>query len=590
MAARDAGVTDIVGSVLLVGITVLAASGLGLLVLSFDGPADRLHVDVELRTVPGADGAWATGDERLQLVHLGGEALPRDGTRLTLEADGAGRTYQGGQLGDAFADGELSIGEAWTSPASAADYLTVDQEEAVAAMLVYEREGGQLLASGAVSGGGIVPDVGGGSCSPDVTAPTVALSHSPPDLTSASGTAAVTVTASATDACGPVDASVAPRLWYRIAPGPSPGPATFVDLGAMSPQAGATWTRSIPAPAGGWMFAWGQRLEFHVTGVQDTAPTPNVLLQGPTRSDTVELVGAAAFAHYPVAVAGTFAASAPFAAVQADDGVYAQVVEACTLGPPVSNAQTLCGSTAGGVSVTSASNALTSNDQRSSQTGSGTSVHATGFDVPQSTTATLSSFTISYEGQRGGGGATNPTVQLEYQFDPSCAGAWTAAGASFSVTGTADSTVTRTVTAGAPYDVAEIESLCVRARVTNAATRPLLTDALLVSVAYPSATTTYDLNVEFGWSNLAVSGSSTGLLDVDHRVAAGESYTVQKFNGAAWVACPGTLSSTSGDLFRCTLTNAELQAGSPLVRIVGAADAGAPSALHLDAVRLAVFS
>ena len=224
-----------------------------------------------------------------------------------------------------------------------------------------------------------------------------------------------------------------------------------------------------------------------------------------TRSDEIELSGVASFASHANEVAGRFATAAPFSRVQADDGLSAQIVEACTGGAPASNVQALCGTTAGGVSVTSADQAIRSDDSRATTAGAGTSVHVTGFDVPQSTQATLSSFTIVHEGARGGGGSTNPTVQLEYQFDASCSGAWTAAGATFTLTSTSDATTTRTVSAGAPYAISQIESLCVRARVT-VADRSLLTDALSITVTYPGATTTYDLNTEFGWTGLAVGG------------------------------------------------------------------------------------
>lgn len=589
--ADDSAISDVVGSILLVAITVLVAAGFAIILFAFDGPPDRLHVDVELRTTPGVDGVWETGDERMELVHLGGEPLHKGSTTLTYTADSVLRSYSGATLGYAGSvfeddgDGQMTIGEAWQSPAAAGDYLDLAQDEAVAASLVSADEVGQLIAAGTVTGGGIILTAGGGSCSPDTAAPVVVVSHSPSNLASSSGSSGVVVTAVASDLCSAVNTAVAPRLWYRIYPGPVPGPATYTDAGAMTLQSGTTWTKTIAAPAGGWLTAWGQSLDFYVAGVRDMAATPNVLLQTPTISDTIDLVGTSTFVQYSNPVAGGFVTAAPFANLGANDGVYGQVLEACIGGPPVSNVQALCGKTAGGVSVSSPELALTSSDQRASMTGSGTAVHVTGFDVP-GTPSSITAFSISYEAQRGTGGPTSPIVQLEYQFNTACSGTWTAAGTSFTVSVTSDVTTTRPVTG--TFTVAQIESLCVRARVTNAADRPLLTDALSITVTYSATTATHDLNLGLGWNGLPA--GTGGQLEIDYRVASGETYTVEKYTGATWTACSGSLASTTGTVFQCTLTAAELLSGSPLVRILGAPDALAPTTLQLDYVRLVVFT
>jgi hypothetical protein len=587
-----AAISDVLGSLLMVGITVISAVGFGIVLLAFDGPPDQLHVDVELRTTPGADGLWETGDERMELVHMGGEPLDQDSTTLRYTADSVAHTYSGatlGYVGSAFEDdgnGLMTIGEAWQSPAAVADYLNVAQDEGVTAFLVSAEEQSRLIASGTVTGGGILLTAGSGSCTPDITAPTVLLSNAP-DLTSGSGSSAVTVTAVASDACGPVDVATAPHLWYRITPGPLPGPSSYTDAGAMTFQSGTTWTRNIAAPVGGWSLAWGQTLQYYVTGLKDTAAVPNTLSQSGTTSDAIALVGSSTFVEYANAVAGVFVTAAPFANMGADDGAEAQFLEACTGGPPVSNIQALCGRTTGGVSVSSPDFALASDNQRSTMTGSGTSVHVTGFDVP-AVPSSITAFTISYEAQRGTGGATNPTVQLEYQFNSACSAAWTTAGSTFSISSTSDTTTTRVVTTGQPYTEAEIESLCVRARVTNAATRPLLTDTLSLTATYSGATTTYDVNLELGWNGLPV--GLTGLFELDYRVAAGETYTVEKYNGATWTACSGSLTSTTGTTFQCTLSLVELLSGSPLVRVLGTSDAGAPTTLRMDYARMVVFT
>ncbi len=585
-AGDGRAVSDVVGSVLLVGITVISAAGFGLLLFAFDGPPDTLHINLELRTDAGADGTWGTGDERFQVVHLGGEALARTGTTLSFTADGTTSTFAGTGLGSAFSDGELVIGEVWESPAST--LLVLDQDEGVETTLV-ESTGGSsaLLAAGTVTGGGIIVSTGGGSCAPDTGDPTVAFVQSPTNLATSLGTTGLAVSIVASDACSAVDIATAPHLWYRISPGPLPGPSAFTDTGAMAFTSGTTWTKTLSAPTGGWLYAWGQTLQYYVTGVTDTATTPNVLSQSATRSDVVDLVGASAFVQSARLVAGAFEAVGPFANMQADDGTDARLLEACATGPPVAGVQTLCGTGTGGTSVTAPESALTSNDQRASMSGAGAAVYATGFDVPAEPTA-ISQFAINYEGQRGTGGAVDPVVQLEYQYGaPACTGAWTSAGSAFTITSTSDTTTTRTVTTGAPFSAAQVESLCVRARITLG-TRTLLTDALQVEVTYdPVSTPAHDLNVEVSWSGLDPLAVN-GLVDIQYTAAAGESYTVEKYTGLTWTACSGTMASTSIANFQCPLSLAELLGGSPTLRILGASDAAATTTLRIDYVRVAV--
>src|SRR5688572_371431 len=83
----EAAVSDVLGSLLLVGITVVSAFGFGLLLLSFEGPSDTLHADLELRTDPGTNG-WGSGDETVQVVHLGGEDLEGGDLTIYFTVDG----------------------------------------------------------------------------------------------------------------------------------------------------------------------------------------------------------------------------------------------------------------------------------------------------------------------------------------------------------------------------------------------------------------------------------------------------------------------------------------------------------------------
>ncbi len=105
-------VGDVVGSMLLVAITVLSMGVLAGLVLAMPGPASQLHADFAIRVEPGA-GGWGTGDERVTITHQGGEAWAADNARILVAIGGAVTLHEGAALGGGFADGSLKAGESW---------------------------------------------------------------------------------------------------------------------------------------------------------------------------------------------------------------------------------------------------------------------------------------------------------------------------------------------------------------------------------------------------------------------------------------------------------------------------------------------
>ncbi len=106
------GVADVVGSMMLVGITVAGMSALALLVLAMPAPVGQLHAELAVETLAGP-GGWGSGDEVVRLTHRGGEALDADNVRVLLTINGHGTMFEGVALGGGFADGRLNIGEAW---------------------------------------------------------------------------------------------------------------------------------------------------------------------------------------------------------------------------------------------------------------------------------------------------------------------------------------------------------------------------------------------------------------------------------------------------------------------------------------------
>ncbi len=111
-AARDEAVTDVLGTILMVAITVMMMVGLSVLILSIDGPSDQTFVELSISLLPGGL-AWGEGDEEVLLVHGGGEALKRDDARVTISINGVVTTYEGAALDGDFADGSLTLGESW---------------------------------------------------------------------------------------------------------------------------------------------------------------------------------------------------------------------------------------------------------------------------------------------------------------------------------------------------------------------------------------------------------------------------------------------------------------------------------------------
>lgn len=122
---KDDGVTDVLGSILLVGITVGMMVGLSLLVLNFPAPHPQPASDLALAIGPGS-GGWGDGDEVLQVRHLGGPSV--GSIRLFVELDGSSSQFEPADQG--FADGTFTIGETWIQT------LTIPDGSTIKALLV----------------------------------------------------------------------------------------------------------------------------------------------------------------------------------------------------------------------------------------------------------------------------------------------------------------------------------------------------------------------------------------------------------------------------------------------------------------------
>lgn len=103
--------SDVIGSILLVAVTVGMMAALASSILSIEGPIDHVRADIQVSVLRGP-GDWGDGDELLRLRHLGGEELTNADTIVRMAINGSVTEYKGAALDGAFADG-LTIGETW---------------------------------------------------------------------------------------------------------------------------------------------------------------------------------------------------------------------------------------------------------------------------------------------------------------------------------------------------------------------------------------------------------------------------------------------------------------------------------------------
>jgi hypothetical protein len=603
----EAAVSDVLGSLLMVGMTVIAAVGLGAMLLAFDGPADQLHADLTMRTDPGT-GGWGTADETLQVMHLGGEPVLDHQVTIQYKIGATTRCFGARTgctaLGSAFADHQLTIGETWESPAVAGGLLSDTELEV---QIAYVGDVNQLLAAGTVAGSTVVPNVA--DCVVDDDAPVGDFDNAG-DLDTTDGTAAFTITLVADDECGAVNTAAPPRLHYRLLRTPPlsgvPDDYTDVgsDLGAMTWVPGVGFQKNIPAPSGlGWANAYGGTLEFYASGLADTnAPTANV---ADTAIDTefIQLIGSQNDPPDTITlVAGQFTAAGPASNLNTDNGANAILQEACVLDQPGTPLflQTLCGTVAGGVSVTNANNAFFNDAARSTHSGSNSYVEVSGFGVPGQT-GDITTFTINWKGFRAGGSGP-PTLAIEANFGPdysATSAGWKQVGLTvapntgeqvFSVIATSGGSL------GGPWTDDQFDNLHVRARVNNGATRTVSTDYIQVVVDYPGSATMYDVFGDFQWTGLSgyAAASDIRQLSIQYQVVSGESYILEVANDAAgssfttcWTLNQATLTTPTA----CNLSVAQVNAG-PWVRIRQAASnhATTPNSLQIDYLHMLVVT
>lgn len=573
MSPRDGedSVSSIVGTILMLAVTVTVFGGLSIVVLN------------EIRSTqspPQAELAFVADGDRAVLTHRGGEPVALEGGSLLLNVGGSEIRYDLTAVADQTADGRFwRIGE--TLCLSGPD----PPDPARSCLLA----GQPILGVAVVAGGGLLADEGerggdAGPCPLDNVAPTAdspwTFSVDVMTTTTGSVTAGFTVS----DDCSGPDDTVKPSVSYRIQDGSSP-PFTAITATSVTNTGPGAWEAIVPAQS--WNLLGGQSLQLQASGLQDLRGNAGGTTA--TASEPIDAVTLVRYVTAATADAGSVGALGPAqddadgdAATTMDEG--GTSTPAGTGGPAKSSgvAQVATGTPA----PTGAANVLASDDAAAEFTASGQSVEVSGFDLP-SNAATVTAVSIGFEGRRDSqGGGTSPALRIDYKLG---SGAYDNAPAATTVSATADTDHVRVLSG--TFSVADVEAMTVRLTYAADTNRNPFVDHVFATITYTtSAQTTYSLDVRLHFTGTADGASET--LDLRYQTDGDDTFEVQVWDatlnaGAGGYTVAGTLASTSFATFTHTLAPGEYNAGSPRIRIVDQTPTGtAAGALHVDYARV----
>jgi hypothetical protein len=570
--AAQEGVSDVVGSILLVGITVLMTSALAIMILAFQGPPKTLHATLSVTVEPGAAG-WNSQDETIVVKHLGGDRLGRGLTAVTYRVNnGATTTLKGNALTGAFSDGYLSTGETWTYPVplAATDSVVVNVVDT-------HGRGSSLLV-----GGTIVPgNLGSGpACVLDGNPPTAQQwTQNPTDVRTTTTASTVVVTITAADDCYGVKTSVTPQLWWCI----NGGTCTYAQAPTMTLVSGTTWQGTIPLQT--WAVLGGKTLQYQVRQLTDNGNNAGTV-QGV--DDIVDVITQYKYIDCPVTITtgsvGTCANmqdATPTSTTVLTEGSSGTVAQALTTF--LGNANTGSVSIAQGTSCVAAapeSCALTQNTQYARLDLTTDLLKVTGFQLPANAVG-VNQVVLGMVGKRVD--SNNPTARITYSgpgTDPS--------PASLVISALTDTVFETDVTADRTWTPANVNSLVLTIDATNgAATRRLDVDVVYIKVIYTIPS--YAMNIQGAFSNVPL--GSTYTLGIQYQ-AAGDTYSLQVCQDAlpscaTWTTRV-TLSSTTMVPIVYTMTTTEYNNGAPRVRFLDVTSTNTtPGTLTIDYLRVA---
>lgn len=549
-------VSETVGEVLLVAMTVVLAAGLAVAIAGQPGPTERVHASLDIATTAGT-GGYGTGDETVRIIHRGGQPLQTDDTRIVLTTGGTIERIIGDDLGSAFSDGRFSIGETWTTTRTIAQSSTITIE--VVALTV---SGPTLVASQDIR----IP----GACSTDSAAPTVqSWTQSPADVDGGTS-GSVTVTVVLTDDCAGVDNTVHPNLLYRLDDGSDPA---YTDTGDMTRTAADTWQGSFSAT---WSNEVGKTLEYQVAGMTD--------LRGNTAASTVQQdpIQSTTTTHtYADSHTANTGSVTSFTNVQADDGSEATFAEATTGTSTTTKTYTASAVVSAG-SWSGGTNTFASDDAYATTTENNPTALRVSLADEGGSPGTISTVTLKAEVSITGWSDDGFTLQA--CDSTQCSTVSGSLGSNLGADKTISYNVTSLVPGGGSWTLSKINDLQVEINGIKSGGRDgtFRIDHVYAEVAYTNPDHEMDIDVVF----TGVPSGVQHILQIEHRVS-DEEFRVHMFDGTQFTIV-GTLTSTTTTTFEHTLTSGQYNGGAPEIRFTDAAtNDPVQGSIAIDFIRIA---
>jgi hypothetical protein len=648
LGAHTAAVSDTLGSILLVAITVLMVGGLSAMLLAFDGPQDVQHTKLSIALGPGDDGVWGANEAELVIRHVGGEALPAAGTRVHLTPPGQARYSVEPQ----FPGGMLRIGDAWSLTVSA------EKEDVFRIQVVVATDSGSsLLADAPVAA---IGTAGGPPARLTyVTSSTVVLGSMSGFAAAQSGSDAGATASLVEGAASGATVSNLTATTHTNSGATNPGNALVSDDARTTLDVNGEWIEvgGFPTPGGattvtGLIIGFeGQRtlappsVVTHVQTVTGTgAATSSVsalavtggsgrvfvaaIANGESNVRTVSAVSGlgVSWAHVGSVtgsdakgrlevwlgtgtsstglVTATFSGNVEFAAIAVSS--YTGVDSAS----PIQSVQTAKAPGQGSSSWSTASVTGTTNgrlfaavnaQQRGDVSFSNPATERADFGSGGKVRLATADGAAASGGNVPSGGITGSTdwQSIGLTLRPSViappqvrlsytVGGIAGASTSLRSLGASDGHFVLDVYPDRTWSVANLSQLRVRVEAVSLAGGTALIDRVYATATTASGPVGYSLDVRT--TVAGVPAGTVQMLEVGYRITSGgDSFAVGVWTGSGWRTCPGLLTATSLSQFSCLLAlPAEYQSGSPQIRFTDSNPASSvQSTLFLDYVRVA---
>lgn len=259
--AGDEAVSSVVGTILMLGITVTIFAGISLGILGYFQDAS----DPPTATI----GALAT-DTSYILVHRGGQTLDVQGGELIFSVDGAVQRVSLTTFSTALGGTQWNVGQSicvsGPSPPCMLDHRAVTGAMVVVQNRVIAKEGTIRHPA---------------QCAWDVTPPVASNWTQIPADVQMTHDGSVEVQVQFTDDCYGMNATSPPKLFHRINDGTNPAYTAVTMTGSAS-----AWTGMIPDPD--WVANRGKTLEYCVGDQVDTGGNQAVVPPCAPRQDLIE--------------------------------------------------------------------------------------------------------------------------------------------------------------------------------------------------------------------------------------------------------------------------------------------------------------